>query len=75
MSHVSLTVVLREGQKNPAHAVRKRTIAQAGGLHIDGGTPYEPVARTLSKLPWVDRVIATYVTETNVGVFRKGSKS
>lgn len=37
--------------------------------------PHTGVAHQMSRHPRVDRVVATYVTETNVGVWRRGKRS
>jgi hypothetical protein len=75
MSFVKLDVVLSTTVVNlPSAAAIKKAINDAGGLHFDCG-PYEVTAKKLSKLPWVERVVATHVTEVNVGSWRDGKKS
>lgn len=75
MSFIKLDVVLAvRGVKFPNKQQRFNLIQEAGGLHFTG-TPWEPTARKISKLPWVDRVVVTHVDEHNIGTWRKGRKS
>lgn len=72
MSHVILQCVVTNSDRT-AKRKRLNDIAKCGGLVHVG--PYDAVARKLSRLPWCDRVIATFVTEQNVGTWRDGRKS
>lgn len=70
-AHYELVVVHK--RTPPRRDVREREIARCGGLvHII--TDHNAAARKLSRLPWVDRVVATLVYETHVGTWRDGKK-
>lgn len=73
-THVALSVVLNPSGKRPSKRQRDKAIRDAGGL-VFVGKPYRPAAQVLSELPWVDRVVATHVMETNVGTWRRGKLS
>ncbi len=51
------------------------TIQNLGGLSHSSGTRAIEVATELSKLLVVERVVVTMIQETNVGTWRKGSRS
>lgn len=73
MSHVELSAVIRKNSKTTKRS-RFADISRCGGL-FHGTTSYAYTAKHISKLPWCERVVATYVVETNVGTWRNGKKS
>jgi hypothetical protein len=75
MSYVQLVVVMRSGGvKFPSVAKQKSEVAQCGGLIHLGASSHVTAAEKLSALPWVQRVVATKVQETSIGVWRNGEK-
>jgi hypothetical protein len=72
MNYVKLDVVINA--QSPSKTAIHKAINAAGGLH-HVSTDYAKAARKLSRLPWVSRVVATCVSENNVGTWRKGRKS
>ena len=74
MHHTALVVVLHNNCKRPTKQLRERQISDCGGLRHTT-TSADKAAAAISKLPWVERVVATHVSETHAGTWRKGRKS
>ena len=73
-TRIELIVNLQDSAKIPNKRERGKVIAAAGGL-VHLRTDYQKTARTLSALPWVESVYATFIAEHHAGIWRNGRKT